>query len=400
MRAARNGTIIASLMNLLLAGLALASSLQAEPPEMRGVWVVRTALATPESADAVVDDAARAGLNALFVQVRGRGDALYRSAIAPRSEVLRAQPAAFDPLARVLSRARARGLQVHAWINVLLVGGFDVPLPPGHVALAHPDWLMVPRTAAATALETPPADLVRLIEARRDPDAEGLYLSPSAPGVATHLDAVVRELVGAYAVDGLHLDFIRYPARDYDYSRAALTSFRARRGRGWLMDGPENDPAGWAAHRGAALDGLVGRLAGAARATRPSIVVSAAVVPEAAAMRDKGQAWPRWMRQGLIDAACAMAYTPDTAVFRGQILALREHLGPRAALWAGIGAYRLQQASVVEKVLAARAAGASGVVLFSSDSLVTADLDRMRDEVFGPVPPTSGSAPSAGSLRR
>jgi uncharacterized lipoprotein YddW (UPF0748 family) len=348
----------------------------------------------------VVDDAARAGLNALFVQVRGRGDALYRSGIAPRSEVLRAQPPGFDPLARVLSRAHARGLQVHAWINVLLVGGFDVPLPAGHVALAHPDWLMVPRTAAAIALETTPAALVRLIEARRDPDAEGLYLSPSAPGVVTHLEAVVRELVGAYAVDGLHLDFIRYPARDYDYSRAALTSFRARRGHGWLLAGPEADPAGWAAHRGAALDALVGRLAQAARTTRPSVVISAAVVPEAAAMRDKGQAWPVWMRQGFIDAACAMAYTPDTAVFRGQILALRRRLGPTAALWAGIGAYRLQQASVVEKVLAARAAGASGVVLFSSDSLAATDLERLRDEAFGPVPRTSGSAPSAGSRPR
>jgi uncharacterized lipoprotein YddW (UPF0748 family) len=387
-------------MNLLLAGLALASTLQPHPNEMRGVWVVRTALASPESADAAVDDAARAGLNTLFVQVRGRGDALYRSGIAVRSEVLRGQPAGFDPLARVLSRARARGLQVHAWINVLLVGGFGVPLPAGHVAAAHPDWLMVPRSAAARALETPLRDLAALIEARRDPDAEGFYLSPSAPGAVTHLEAVVRELVGAYAVDGLHLDFIRYPARDYDYSRAALDAFRARRGRGGVLDGPEAEPAGWAAHRGAAIDALVARLAGTARAARPSVVVSAAVLPEAAAMREKGQAWPGWLRQGFLDAACVMAYTPDTALFRGQIAALRERLGPRARLWAGIGAYRLQQASVVEKVLAARAAGASGIVLFSSDALATADLDRLRDEVFAPATPTGGSAPSAGSRRR
>jgi uncharacterized lipoprotein YddW (UPF0748 family) len=387
-------------MNLLLAGLALASTLPAGGGEMRGVWVVRTALASPESVDAVVDDSARAGLNALFVQVRGRGDALYRSAIAPRSEVLRGQPADFDPLAHVLSRARARGLQVHAWINVLLVGGFGVPLPAGHVAAVHPDWLMVPRSAAARALETPPPELAALIEARRDPDAEGLYLSPSAPGAVTHLDAVVRELVGAYAVDGLHLDFIRYPARDYDYSRAALVAFRARRGRGWLLEGPEADPVGWAADRAASVDALVERLARTARAARPSIVVSAAVVPDVIAMRDKGQAWLGWLRRGLVDAACAMAYTPDTALFREQILALRERLGPQAALWAGIGAYRLQQPGVVEKVLAARGAGASGIVLFSSDSLVNADLDRLRDDAFGPAPRTSGGAASAGSRRR
>jgi hypothetical protein len=54
----------------------------------------------------------------------------------------------------------------------------------------------------------------------------------------------------------------------------------------------------------------------------------------------------------------------------------------------------------VEKILAARAAGASGVVLFSSDALATADLDRLRDEAFGPVPRNTGSVPSAGSGRR
>jgi len=129
-------------------------------------------------------------------------------------------------------------------------------------------------------------------------------------------------------------------------------------------------------------------------------VVSAAVVPEATAMRAKGQAWPGWMRQGLIDAACAMAYTTDTALFRGQIAGLRERLGSQAALWAGIGAYRLSQAGVIEKVLAARAAGASGVVLFSNDSLANTDLDRLRDEAFGGAPGASGTAPSAGSRAR
>jgi len=387
-------------MNLLLAGLALTASLQADRGEMRGVWVVRTALATPESSDAAVDDAARAGLTALFVQVRGRGDALYASAIVPRSEVLRGQPPGFDPLARVLSRARSRGLQVHAWINVLLAGGFGVPLPAGHVAAVHPDWLMAPRAVAARALRRPPAALPALIAARRDADVEGFYLSPSSPGAAAHLEAVVRELVESYPVDGLHLDFIRYPAHDYDYSRAALLSFRARRGRGWLMQGPQADPAGWASHRVDALDALVARLSRTARLVRPSIVVSAAVVPEATAMRAKGQAWPGWMRQGLIDAACAMAYTTDTALFRGQIAGLRERLGSQAALWAGIGAYRLSQAGVIEKVLAARAAGASGVVLFSNDSLANTDLDRLRDEAFGGAPGASGTAPSAGSRAR
>src|SRR5947207_4746745 len=134
-------------MTALLALLLLAapvSPLPAGRTEMRGLWVVRTGLLSPDEVDRVVDEAARAGFNALFVQVRGRGDAFYASRIVGRSELLAGQPAAFDPLGRLLTRARARGLQVHAWVNVLLCAHFGVPLPSGHVARLHPEWLMVP----------------------------------------------------------------------------------------------------------------------------------------------------------------------------------------------------------------------------------------------------------------
>jgi uncharacterized lipoprotein YddW (UPF0748 family) len=378
-------------MIALAAALALAA-LSPTPAEVRGVWIVRTALATPASADAAVDDAAAAGLNTLFVQVRGRGDALHRSALAPRSEVLRGQPLEYDPLARVIARARTRGMAVHAWVNVLLAAGFGVPLPPGHVVAAHPEWLMVPRGAARAALSAPAGSLAGLIEAARDADVEGFYLSPSSPSAVAHLEAVVHELVARYPVDGLHLDFIRYPGRDYDYSRAALSAFRAGRGRGSLLDGPEQEPDRFARHRAGAVSALVDRLSARARRARPGIVVSAAVVPEDTAMRAKGQDWMRWLATGALDAAVPMAYTPDTELFAEQIAGLRGRAG--GALWAGIGAYRLDAGGVVEKVRAARAAGASGVVLFSSDSLDATGRDLLRREVFDT---RGGAASSAGA---
>ena len=104
----------------------------ATPAELRGLWVVRTALVSPQAVDRAVDDAAEAGMNALFVQVRGRGDAFYRSKLVPRSPLLERQPREFDPFARLLTRARARRIQVHAWVNVLLAAHFGQPLPRGH----------------------------------------------------------------------------------------------------------------------------------------------------------------------------------------------------------------------------------------------------------------------------
>ncbi len=198
-----------------------------------------------------MDEAEAAGLNALFVQVRGRGDAFYRSSLAPRSPLLERQPQKFDPLKHLIARARMRRLQVHAWVNVLLAAHFGQPLPDGHVLEKHPEWAMVPRSQATAALVASGPRRLPLIAAagRAEGDVEGYYLTPASPGVTEHLEAVVREIVRAYPVDGLHLDFIRYPGPTFDYSKAMLEGFRQRTGGGDLMAQPTAHPAEWDADR-------------------------------------------------------------------------------------------------------------------------------------------------------
>jgi uncharacterized lipoprotein YddW (UPF0748 family) len=376
--------LLASLAVLLLAGSAHGRPRAAQ--EVRGVWVVRTALQTPSGVDAAIDEAHRAGANAVFVQVRGRGDAFYESRIVGRSDLLAGQPADFDPLERAIARARARGLAVHAWFNVLLTANFGQRLPADHVIARHPEWVMQPQAAARRAFLVAPSGLTWLArQARATEDVEGLYLSPSAPGVADHLEAAVRELVRRYPVDGFHLDFIRYPSPEYDYSRAALEGFARRLGlrsaEPWTL--PARHPAAWDEHRRSVLSDLAARLSNAARSERPAVLVSAAVVPdEAQALHHRYQDWPDWGARSLLDAVCPMAYTPDSRIFRQQVALARSRVGDRARVWAGVGAYRLDVPGIVEKVQLAREAGASGVILFSHESLRGQDVDRLRREAF------------------
>lgn len=393
-------------MKVLFASLLLLAATTAPPPaateptpatvspqvaraaaEMRGVWVVRTALVSPQAVDAAVDEAYRAGANALFVQVRGRGDAFYVSQVEPRSDLLARQPAAFDPFERLIARARQRGLTVHAWFNVLLVANFSQRLTPGHVLAQHPDWAMVPRRAARRAFTADPRGLPWLAKETRDPDdVEGQYLSPSAPGVAEHLEAAVRDLMGRYPVEGFHLDFIRYPSRDYDYSRHALAGFaRTLVAPGDPVTAPDRNVAAWDEYRRSVLTRLAVRLSAAAREARAGVVVSAAVVPdEATAISHKFQDWPDWGVRRVVDALCPMAYSADSRVFRRQVEQARERVGARAPVWAGVGAYRLDTPGIVEKLRIAREAGAAGSVLFSHESLPGQDLDRLRREAWAP----------------
>jgi len=395
MRTARAHALLA----LSLLAPALPAAAGPAPGELRGLWVVRTALVSPQAVDRAVDDAAAAGFNALFVQVRGRGDAFYRSSLAPRSPLLERQPRDFDPFARLLARARSKGMEVHAWVNVLLAAHFGQPLPRGHVLEKHPEWAMVPKSQATAALVASGPRRLRLaLEAgRAEGDVEGYYLSPAIPAVGDHLEAVVRELVRAYPVDGLHLDFIRYPGPSFDYSRSALEGFRRATGGTDLLGGPARSPREWDGYRRQVLTALATRLSDAARVERPGILLSAAVAPdEAQAVSQKFQDWPRWLASGVIGALCPMTYTPDNDIFRQQVETARERAGGVQPVWAGIAAYRLDVPGIVEKVALARQSGARGVVLFSHESLAPGDLRRLRDEAFPGRLASGAGAAAAG----
>jgi dihydrodipicolinate synthase/N-acetylneuraminate lyase len=88
-----------------------------------------------------------------------------------------------------------------------------------------------------------------------------------------------------------------------------------------------------------------------------------------------------------------MSYNPDDRIFRQQVEVARAYVGKGQALWAGVGAYRLDIREIVERVRTARTLGASGVVLFSHESLDPAELRRLRDEAFATA--TAGMGPAA-----
>ena len=105
--------------------------------DVRGLWVLRSSLASARSIQQMVATAERAGFNTLLVQVRGRGDAYYDSRIEPRALELEDAAATFDPLALTLATAHAAGMKVHAWVNVDLVSSATLlPRARNHVIAA------------------------------------------------------------------------------------------------------------------------------------------------------------------------------------------------------------------------------------------------------------------------
>ena len=363
----------------------------ATAPEMRALWVLRSSLASPAAITSLVRTAKDQGFNTLLVQVRGRGDAYYASDLEPRAAELSRQPAGFDPLATLLAEAHAADIRVHAWVCVNLVSSaVDLPSSPEHVVTRHPEWLMVPRPIAQTLAKRDPINpgyvgtIARWTREHLE-TVEGLYVSPVQQGAAAYFERVVTDLARNYDVDGVHLDYVRYPNQQFDYSRFAIAEFRAEMrlrlsaaaradmdaaDADDLFAYPDRFPAEWKAFRRARVTALVARVRQALRSVRPGAVLSAAVAPDAQDAADERlQDWRAWLTGGLVDAVAPMAYTQEASRFAEQIAAARAVAGGRA-VWAGIGAYRLSPAQTIENIQAARRLGTAGFVLFSYDSLI------------------------------
>jgi uncharacterized lipoprotein YddW (UPF0748 family) len=294
--------------------------------EIRALWVVRDALTSPRDVDRCVDFAVLARFQMIFVQVRGRGDAYYRSAHEPPGDQLRYTLDDFDPLQYLLTRAHDAGLSVHAWCNIFYVwSSEDLPVPQGHVVLSHPEWLLT--TAGGERMDERPVDEWKAA------GIEGYFLSPFSVEARAYTADVIGDLVDKYPVDGIHLDYIRFPGAGYGFDPETRTRFALE----WGVDPAalNADPAGvaavmgqaayavmdsvWLDRRAAAVDSMVLAI----RETIGTLPLSAAVVPDAPVARaEKGQDWVSWVRRRWVDFVVPMAYNhrPDQLLDWARVL--------------------------------------------------------------------------------
>ncbi len=404
-------SLLACAVTLLSIAATAPTSGASAPEQTRALWVTRTTLTSPESIRQMVAAAQAGGFNTLLVQVRGRGDAYYAGTIEPRASELTGKPS-FDPLATVLADGHAAGLKVHAWVAVNLVSSsVSLPASRDHVIYRAPEWLMVPRELAAEMKKIDlrsPAYIGRLARWTRAHASivEGLYTSPLHPAAQDHTAAVIGEIAAKYPIDGVHLDYVRFPNADFDFSPAAIEQFKTAIAPG-LSDREKReaaareplDPAAypnlfperWSDFRRSRLTSLVIKIRTAVRTARAGTLVSAAVVPDAQmAFTDRLQDWRGWIDQSLLDVLCPMAYTTDAETFQKQIAAARGYAGSRP-VWAGIGAYQMPPAQTLTHIAAANRLGVAGIILFSYESLAAppnsaGSVSELGRAAFGTAP--------------
>ena len=179
-----------------------------EPREFRAAWVASVAnidwpsrpglpaQAQRSEALAMLDRAQQLNLNALVLQVRPAGDALFASTLEPWSEFLSGEQgrppwatgeAPWDPLAFWVREAHRRAIELHAWFNPYRArpSVSKSPLAAQHIGVRRPD--LVKRYG------------------------DQLWMDPGEPDAAAHTLAVIADVVRRYDIDAVHIDDYFYP---------------------------------------------------------------------------------------------------------------------------------------------------------------------------------------------
>ncbi len=402
-------------------------------PHFRAFWVdtFNTRLNNRADVAAVVANARAAKANAIFAQVRRRGDSFYRISLEPPPDGVPIEPG-FDPLQALIEEGHANGMEIHAFVVVGSIWNAFPTLPsnPNHVFNLHgfnqatgsfhegrDNWLT--RTLLPDQNDANGSPIVSMGGYRFG----GLFFMDAGhPDAAAYTVEVLTHLARTYQIDGLHLDYIRYPeisvagqtpatGASVGYNETSLARFQRRHGIAAGSPPPAaNDPL-WSRWRRDQVSNLVRRIYLSAVAARPELKISAALIafgsgPTTEASWNSAEAfwrvyqdWRAWTEEGILDIAIPMVYQREHAssgrtAFDRWNEWTKDHQYARSAMIGQGGFVNAVEGTIrqTRRALAASTTGnrASGVIFFSmavSNTAVSANPFSMPPGQNTPVRP-------------
>ncbi|MBR6339516.1 MAG: family 10 glycosylhydrolase [Alloprevotella sp.] len=271
-----------------------------QPREYRAVWLTtlqgldwpRTKATDAASVERqqdelrlMLDQLQAAGINTVLLQTRIRGTVAYPSVIEPWDVAFTGragQNPGYDPLRFAIDEAHRRGMELHAWVVAFPLGKLAGEKALGRQALTkqHPELCLRA--------------------------GEGWMMDPGVPETADYIARLCTEIVSNYDVDGIHLDYIRYPE-----TQIAFNDDKTYRRYGGGMS-----KRAW---RSTNVTSVVRKIHDAVKAQKPWVKLSCSPVGKYADLpRQSSKGWNArdavsqdavsWLRDGLMDVLFPMMY--------------------------------------------------------------------------------------------
>lgn len=332
----------------------------------------------------ILDSLQAMHINTVLLQTRVRGDVIYPSSIEPFSHVLTGvsgKSPGYDPLAFAIEECHKRGIRLHAWLVTLPLGKDEHVRRLGRNSLPNRQSSLCTRYKGAW------------------------YMEPGNPATADYIAALVKEIVQNYDVDGIHLDYVRYPDSVDGYPDGSL----------FVRHGKRMSLAAW---RRSNITRIAAGVYSAVKQLKPWVCVSCAPLGKYDSLtRYSSLGWDAyntvyqdaqgWLRDGIMDALFPMLYFNGNNFYPFVLDWCENSHGRHVA--PGVGIYRMlpvyggwPQVEIERQMHTSRSAAADGIVMFRTAHLVgnAAGVRDVYTKVYDRaalVPPMDWIAPAPPS---
>ncbi|NOG44826.1 MAG: family 10 glycosylhydrolase [Calditrichaeota bacterium] len=325
----------------------------------RGIWVVRDALTSKESISKIISNSKDLKIDTIFLQFRALGNVYY-----PTLNNIPQKHVDDELLALLFKTAVQNNIKVHVWLNVCYIWHKKIlPSDPNHI---------IYRTQNAKVEPTTPGI-----------ESEGYYLHPNDNSNLSEIITVIKELYSLYNIDGVHLDYFRYPKEINHVSKIARTEYMVKHGLDPLI--PLSNPKNFVTERGAEafyyfqntykqflrneLTEALRKIKSGIEEINPGLKLSVAVKPNPVEAKHRFmQDWLFWVENELCDFVVMMNYNPKMPKFKANIKITKEKIG-LDRIRIGIATYNIKNEEVLKRIKYVDNDISAGYVLFSYNSI-------------------------------
>lgn len=336
--------------------------------ERSALWVVRYAVTTKSDVDRILSTAIELNISDIFFQIRALGHTYYNSQWEPKAASVEDD---FDPLEYVIKKSDHSGMRIHAWVNMFYVwAGDQFPENKNHILNKHSDYVLRD------------GDFPDYKSLRRQ-GHEGFFLDPKVAAVQDDLLNILREISEYYDLDGIHLDYYRYPSLAYSFTPASRTMYMMEDIYDpWII---YQSAQTYTEQRGYEVflyadreyrKSLTGTLSNyleviskTIKNIQPDLELSVAVKPDPVIAKHRYfQDWLSWLRNDICDFVVIMNYRTDWQEFNSVLKQLNDR-NLKEKIIVGISTYNQDVGAVLKRLKATKDGGFTGFSLFSYNYL-------------------------------
>ncbi|MDD2430632.1 MAG: family 10 glycosylhydrolase [Firmicutes bacterium] len=325
--------------------------------EARAVWMDEITIATsgnPRRLRETIREFADAGFNMILPEVVYQGATIFENDFGIQDQKYWNWEE--DPLTVIVDEAHKLGMEVHVWTWVFCAGyGHKF----GPILEQHPEWAEQDEAG-------------RVFSNWQYGTA---WLNASMPEVKEYLNELFAYIVSEYAVDGLHLDYIRYNEDSVGHFGLSPNSRQAfKKEHGFDPATVRINSPEWRIFnqwRENNVTSFVREMSETVRSINPDLKISAAVGPDPDYARSHIlQNWKNWADNGILDFIITMAYTENNGTLRTNTNKGLEVTENNVYVYPGLGVYVNTSQNNVTQTQLSRSLGTTGVAMFSTIHLL------------------------------